>query len=443
MNCSTRTLIAALAVACLPGGGPPALCAETKGESAPEALHLSAHIDALAEPLAAAGQLSGRLVVRVGGRPAIVRNYGEANRELNVPVTGETLFNVASVTKTMTVIALAGLLEDQTLSLQDPVSRWLPEIPRSEDITVEMLVRHQSGIPHRVTSPRDETTPRTAADMVELVAAADLDFEPGARRSYSSAGDSVLVRVMELASGMGYPELLQVHVFDPAGMSRSFHANSEGLLLGRASSYVVAPSGAIVNAPLKDLSFLVGAGSVWSTADELERLAFTIRRGGFGELVRSELVGEEGFRSNGLTSGFRAFVDWHRESDVTVAFTGNLVTGAADLLRQGIPKLVGGESVTAPSIPSMTPVEVSATTLERYEGRHTLRPGRELEVRAADGGLRIGEWVLIPIGPDTFVSPQDYATISFVCDAEGRPTGMEWTAGGSTSELPRSGPLED
>lgn len=433
--------VVALVVAFTVGAHP----AETTPEapSPPSSEELAKRVDAFVAPLLAEDQLPGRLVVRLGSGAAITRDWGRADRELAVPVDPGIVFNVASVTKTMTSIALLGLVADEKLAMDDAIDAWLPDFPRAGDITVEMLARHRAGVPHRVTEPCDESTPRTAADMVRLAAARGLDFEPGSEESYSSAGYSVLVRVMELASGLSYAELLDMYVFAPAGMDRSAHADARTLLEGRASSYALSGSGVVVNAPLKDLSFLVGAGSVWSTADDLVRMARTLRDGGYGPAAADELIGDRGFRSNGLTSGFRAFVDWHRDTDVTVAFTGNLVTGAADLVRRAVPRLAAGEEVTPPSVPGMTAVAVDAATLETYEGAYSLRPGRDLRVHAEDGGLRIGEWILVPVGEHTFVSPQDYATVRVVLGDDGRPERLDWTSGGTISELPWSGPLEE
>jgi CubicO group peptidase (beta-lactamase class C family) len=398
---------------------------------------LAHRLDRYLEPLVDAGQLSGRLLVRLGTRPAIVRGFGHADLELGVDVGPTTRFNVASVTKTMTNIALIGLIDDEVLAPADPIATWLPAFPHGSEISVEMLARHRAGIPHRVTKESQETVPYTAADVAALAAGATLEFAPGERESYSSAGYSVLARVMELASGSSYQQLLEHYVFAPAGMTDSQHADARQILLGRASSYLVGVSGRPVNAPLKDLSFLVGAGSVWSTAEDLERMVCTLCDGGYGDLARQTLVHESGFHVNGATSGFRAFVDWYREPELTVVFTGNLMTGVADLVRASVARLASGERLAPPEPPTMVPVEVAHETLERYEGSYRLRPGRDLQVSAVPGGLQIGSWILVPTGERTFVSPQDYATITFIMGGDGRPVRLDWTAGGTTSEMPR------
>jgi len=219
-------------------------------------------IDAYVAPLDRVGHLSGNLLVVRGDDVVYERSLGWADVEHGVPNRPETRFNVASITKPMTVVVLIRLVERGKLSLQDPLSKWIPDYPHGETITVEHLARHRAGIPHRVTEAGEETLPRSAADMVELAARKPLLFEPGARHSYSSGGFSVLARVLELASGESYGSLLRRYVFAPAGMTQSAHADSRGVVPNRAAPYVLDVRGERVNARLQDLSFLVGAGSV-------------------------------------------------------------------------------------------------------------------------------------------------------------------------------------
>jgi CubicO group peptidase (beta-lactamase class C family) len=395
-------------------------------------------LDAYLAPLAP--HLSGRLLVQQGDRTVYDRSWGYANHELQAPITPETRFNIASITKPITVLAFIDLATREKLAMSDPLAKFLPDFPRADEITVEHLLRHRAGIPHRVTDACDETVPHTAQDMVELAAKQDLLTEPGAESIYSSGGFAVLARVLEIASGMTYGELVQKLVFEPVGMTHSAHADSRALLPGRASSYVPAADGGIRNAALQDLSFLVGAGSVYSTADDLARLVRAVRTGALGEGAKLSFVRESGITWNGSTSGFRAFADWHAESDVTVVFTGNLQSGANDLLRTDVPRVAAGESVAPPTVPNVIPVDVPPETLRKWEGLYELRPGSPLRVHVGnDGALYVNDWVLVPTGERRFWSPQDWGTVEVVLDEAGTPTRLDWTVGGEAFPCPRVG----
>ncbi|MCP3917237.1 MAG: beta-lactamase family protein [bacterium] len=137
-------------------------------------------------------------------------------------------------------------------------------------------------------------------------------------------------------------------VFDPPGMKPTCHVSGQLVLENRAQCYQRLPAG-MQNAPLSGLSFLVGGGSLYSTADDLVRfgIAWSRRKGMpggtwrvFGEglgWARSKTV-----RWNGKTSQFGAFLDLHVEDDVVVAFAGNIGVAGGALLRDAVPKIVAG-----------------------------------------------------------------------------------------------------
>ena len=130
--------------------------------------------------------------------------------------------------------------------------------------------------------PEEESLPYTSAEFVEKVKQATLDFEPGTQSSYSSAGYAVLARALEIASGKPYTQLLDEYVFTPAGMKDSVDFNGEKIMERRAQDYLLGSAG-FINAPLKDYSFLVGAGSVFSTARDVYKFGEAVIDGKYGE----------------------------------------------------------------------------------------------------------------------------------------------------------------
>lgn len=437
-----RTVASVFTAACLT-----AACWVTTGAAEPGAppsqAELAVRIDEYLRPLERAGDLSGTLLVAQANEVVYEGAFGKASYELGVANTAETRFGVASLTKPITAIVLIRLMERGKLAPADSLGKWIPDFPRGGEITIEHLARHRSGLPHRVTGPADEVVPRRAADMVELAKRATLLFEPGTETRYSSTGYSVLARVLELAGNKSWPELVQELVLAPAGAGRTAHPRPFELMLDRAESYYRGPDGPIP-APLKDLSFLVGAGSLYSTPRDLWAIQRTLLSGGYGELARSELLDDGGLFWNGITNGFRAFADHHPGADVTVIFTGNLFTAAGDLLRRNVPRIVAGEEVATPEVPVPTPVTLPAALADRYEGIYQLRAGvadseERLEVHGPVATL--GDWVLIPTSETTFWSPQDYETVRVSITEAGVVDGLLWGNGDEASKLPRMGPV--
>src|SRR5262245_728471 len=220
-------------------------------------------IDAYVKPLVKINQFSGVILASYKGKVIYEKAFGLAQAELGVPNRADTVFGIASITKPMTMTIALRLIEEGKLGRQDKLSKWLPDFPKGDEITVEMLMLHRSGLPHRGTREVEESLRYTTADMVEKAKHVKLEFQPGERESYSSLGYSVLARVLEIASGKSFTQLLQEYVFNPAGMKDSTQFNGETILPRRAQEYDLEPSG-LVHPPLKDYSFLVGAGSVFS-----------------------------------------------------------------------------------------------------------------------------------------------------------------------------------
>jgi len=411
----------------------------------PDAAEIARRIDAFAAPYTNAGQLSANVLVAIGDEIVYERSFGMANFEHGVPNKAETRFNIASVTKPMTVMAYIKLAERRKIAPSDKLSKWLPDFPNADAITIEHLSRHRAGIPHRVTEAGDEIEPRTAADMVGFAAKKPLQFTPGEKYSYSSGGFSVFARVLEMVSGESYGDLLRHEVFEPVGLERTSHADSREILPDRAEPYLYGFDGKLQNGPLQDLSFLVGAGSVWSTARDLFKLSQAVRSGKLGESVRLSYVDENGLDWNGMTSGYRAYLDWHKATNVTVVFTGNLQTGAADRLRVAAAEIAAGkETSVSAAPPAFAPVPVAAESLSRFEGVYLLRGSQPLRVFAErDGrGLHVGDWTLVPTGERTFFSPADYATVTFVVEGDAaRPARLDWKMDAETFACPRTGDL--
>src|SRR5215213_6595096 len=216
-------------------------------------------IDAYVKAFAAANQFWGVVLVAQDGKIVYEKAFGFANADFKIPNQTNTRFGIASITKPMTGVILTRLIEEKKVAAEDKLSKYIPDFPNGEKITIQMLRSHRSGILHRVMKPEEESVAYTSAEFIEKVKQSKLAFEPGTQRLYSSGGYAVLARAMEIASGKTYAQLLQEFVFDPAGMTDSLHFHAETVMERRAQDYFFTPEG-LVNAPLKDYSFLVGAG---------------------------------------------------------------------------------------------------------------------------------------------------------------------------------------
>lgn len=192
---------------------------------------LADSIDALVERLNAEDVFSGVACVVAGGREVHRRAIGLAERRFDVPVHFDTKFNVGSISKLWTKIAIARLAAAGKLGLEDRIETHLPEYPEpvASRVTIRQLVDHTSGLGD-IFGERydaiDKSSLRSISDFMRLFENDPLRFEPGTDRYYSNAGYTVLGAIIERVTGMDYDAYMREKVFAPAGM------NSTGSLVG-------------------------------------------------------------------------------------------------------------------------------------------------------------------------------------------------------------------
>jgi CubicO group peptidase (beta-lactamase class C family) len=186
---------------------------------------LTGAIDQLLDKRVQSDEFSGVVLVARDGRPVYQRAVGLASREFQVPNRLDTKFNLGSINKIFTRIAVAQLAAAGKLSLDDPLGKWVPDYPNAEareKVTIRHLLDMASGIGD-FFGEKFEATPkdrlRTNADFLPLFAGEPLLFPPGSQRRYSNGGYIVLGAVIEKVSGQSYYDYVREHIFRPAGMA--------------------------------------------------------------------------------------------------------------------------------------------------------------------------------------------------------------------------------
>ena len=194
---------------------------------------LTGAIDKLLDTKVQSDEFSGVALVARDGRPVYQRAVGLASREFQVPNRLDTKFNLGSINKVFTRIAVAQLAASGKLALDDPLGKFLPGYPNAEareKVTVRHLLDMTSGIGD-FFGEKYEATPkdrlRTNADYLPLFADEPLLFPPGSQRRYSNGGYVVLGAIIEKASGQTYYDYVREHLFQPASMddTDSFEAD--------------------------------------------------------------------------------------------------------------------------------------------------------------------------------------------------------------------------
>ncbi|WP_375201798.1 serine hydrolase domain-containing protein [Hyphococcus sp.] len=235
-----------------------------------------ASIDAyLAETIAADRPGCGVGVIDEGGL-SYERYRGLAEREHNIPLTEESVFEVASISKQFTAFAVNLLVEDGKISLEDPVSEYFPELPASADqMTVGQLLTHTSGVRDYLTLMLYQGYRLPDYFDVEDILALlgrqqNTDFTPGEKQEYSNSGYVLLAELVARVSGLSLREFAQQRMFGPLGMAHTvFYDDPMMIVPGRTYGYAPMENGDLG----RDVSArgVVGDGGVFTTLGDLAK----------------------------------------------------------------------------------------------------------------------------------------------------------------------------
>jgi D-alanyl-D-alanine carboxypeptidase len=217
-----------------------------------------------------------------GASVAIVRDdqitysnaYGDASLAPRVPARPEMRYSIGSISKQFTATAILMLAEEGKLSLDDPVSRFLPELTRAGEVTIRQLLSHTSG--YQDYWPQDYVMPlmlepTTAQKILELWARKPLDFAPGTKWQYSNTNYVIAGLIVEKASGMPLLTFLGERVFKPLGMEQVVNIDQERLSATDPTGYMRYALGPLHPAPKEGKGWLFAAGELAMSAPDLAR----------------------------------------------------------------------------------------------------------------------------------------------------------------------------
>ena len=410
----------------------------TPAEMSPK--RLSDKIDGFLLQQTERGLFSGSVLVAKEGEILLEKGYGFADREKRIPNTAITQFRLGSVSKLMTRVAV--LLEEErgALNVGQHISAFLPEYPEGDKITLANLINHTSGIPDLYAEPRYSEAsafmePISKPELIGLFAELPLEFEPGTRVLYSSAGYVLLSHVVEETAGIPFEEYLERRVFNPLGMAGSghigFHAPDHPAFGYEMQGGSLDSTGEMV--PI----YFLGSGGVFASVRDLYRFY----QGLYEEDFLSERSMQEFTvgRHVGSIWGFRACFEPMPSRGIAVIVLSNFFHAPIEeIVREIMTILLEGDVIGRP-------VEELAEYVGRYQATDFDRIGREIRVVSETDGLdlfvvdtsgQVLEVALRPWVKDRFFGVVDGQftglMVAFDRDEPDRITGVTFDAYGSS-----------
>jgi CubicO group peptidase (beta-lactamase class C family) len=315
------------------------------------------HLKKYLEQASAAEQFSGAVLIAKDGKPLYKAAYGLACRSFNAPNRVDTKFNLGSMNKMFTAVAIAQLAEKGKLSFDDPISKyltdWLPEAI-ARKVTIHHLLTHTSGLGSYFNEKFMKSLRelyRKIDDYKPLVADEKLEFEPGTKWSYSNTGFLLLGAVIEKVTGQSYFDYVRENIYKPANMINTDCYEMDDVVPNLAIGYA-HPQGKWKNNLFMHVIKGGPAGGGFSTVEDLLNFDIALRNHkllspeytrlvlsakpernsprygyGFGVEENPRAVGHSG-GFPGISSNLLMFLD----SGYTLAVLSNVDAGSFDVV---------------------------------------------------------------------------------------------------------------
>lgn len=253
----------------------------------------------------------GAFLIANKGKVIYQKAFGKANLELDVNLTPESVFQIGSMTKQFTAIAVLMLEEQGKLNVNEPISKYIPDYPLGEKITIHHLLTHTSGIKDftKMKSLREiaqkEMSPKM---MVDFFKNEPVDFAPGEKFDYNNSGYVVLGYIIELVSGETYEDFVKKYIFEKVGMSQSYYASDRQVISKRAYGYHKKEHG-FVNKTIISFSVPFSSGSLMSSLGDMLKWQNALNK----NLLLSAENTKKAFSKYKLNSGekFTYGYGWH------------------------------------------------------------------------------------------------------------------------------------
>jgi CubicO group peptidase (beta-lactamase class C family) len=391
----------------------------------------------------------GTVLIAHDGNILFKKGYGMANIEFDIPNSPEMIFQIGSITKQFTATCIMQLKEKGLLSVDDSISKYLPDYPKevADIVTIHHLLTHTSGIVS-YTSLGDLMMKRSVAmelnDLIDTFKDLPLEFTPGSKMSYCNSGYLLLGAIIENVSGISYENYLQENIFIPLGMKNSGYCHRDIILKNRASGYMENENGELINAGFVHMSVPFAGGALYSTVEDmllwdqalytekilkkssLEKM-FTpfLDNYAYGWGVR-DVNGRKLIRHGGGIDGFVTQFDrWVDDKYCVVVFSNN-ENASADDIATGLSKIIFNESYDVPII--KTPIAMDSKEYTEYAGVFEIKEDSYRVVTTdgekiysqRDGGRR---FEVFPESKDKFFFEHDHnVTLKFVRDNNGKVT---------------------
>lgn len=409
----------------------------------------SAVLDSFMSAYASQHNFHGAVLIAQKGKLLLHKGYGFRNAQQQVLNDSNSLFQIGSVTKPFTAAIILKLQEEKKLSVQDKLSKYMPDYPKGDCITVAHLLTHTSGIYNFTDNApflaTEVSKPASKQKMIALIKSKPLAFEPGSQWQYSNGGYWLLGCIIEAVVQRPYEQVVRNYIFEPLQIRNSGFDFAHLVSKQKATGYFTLNDSMTTVAPIVDSSIAYAAGSMYTCTGDLYKWhkgllhhiilskasldkAFTAVKNdyGYGWFINT-VKGNRMISHSGGIHGFNSHFASIPEDDVCIVLLSNTANKRLKAIANDLLNIVYNRAYTLPK--ARRAVVVALDILPQYVGTYTLFPGfriaitlnkQQLVAQATDQPAGI----LYAEKKDGFFLKAVDAQIQFTRDRQGRVTGL-------------------
>jgi CubicO group peptidase (beta-lactamase class C family) len=403
---------------------------------------------------------NGSVLVAQKGNILLEKGYGYKDVTQKTKVDANSLFQYGSITKQFTSALVMYLQEKGKLNINDKLSKYFPELPFADSVTIYNLLTHTSGVFNYTNNgdfmKTEAVKPASREKIFALFSNKPLEFSPGSQFSYSNSGYSLLGYIIEKASGMPYEKLMRQVILEPLGLKTAGFDYAHNISPDRTIGYNFIKGDKFETAGIVDSTVAYSAGSLYGSVKDLYAWHQALQKHlllspaswqkvytpfqskyalGWGmDSAYGKLVAQHGGGIFGYTSMIRRFPD----DDVVIIVLSNNSSRHTGEIANNLSAIVLNQPVQWPKEHKF--VKVPEEKLKAYEGEYEIGPNFILKVSLVNGILQAEptgqpKTELQPESEDTFYIDVADAQLVFEKDASGKVTGAKLLQGGRTNPI--------
>jgi CubicO group peptidase (beta-lactamase class C family) len=352
-------------------------------------------------------KFNGSVLVARKGEVILEKGYGLKDAKTKTLTDAGTIYQLGSITKQFTAAIILKLVELHQLSLSDKLSKFYPDFPNGDKITITQLLSHTAGVYNytgdMVFMKTEAIKPSSEEKMLALFKDKPLDFQPGTDWRYSNSGYLLLGYIIQKVTKLPYETVVRKYIFTPLHMQNSGFDFTHLTNPEKATGYYFLTGPAPAEAPVVDSTASFSAGAIYSTTGDLYKwhkalqagtvarqaslnLAYTPVKNhyGFGWFIDSA-YGKLRVGHGGSIFGFTSDIARIPEDDICIILLSNGSNSGLDSITRSLFAILYQQPYSLPV--AKQEIQVDSTILKRYVGLFEISPQFRIDIRWEDGRL--------------------------------------------------------